>query len=268
MTVLPPRSFLFVPASRPDFIAKAAGRGADAIILDLEDAVSEAERPEAIRRLPACVAALRQQGARVLVRVRSLDEGGRGDLAVAADADGIFLPKVNTSDDVAVAAADLPPRREIVAMIESAAGLLAASEIAAVASGLAFGGEDFCADLMIEPSEEALSGPAQAVVIASRAHGRPAYGLPGSLAGFADLDGFGRLAGRAARLGFTGAMAIHPTQVPVLNAAFAPSPAQVDHARRVIATAEKAGGGAVALDGKMIDRAVIARARKLLARAP
>lgn len=266
-----PTSLLFIPADRADFVAKAAGRGADAVILDLEDAVAPAAKAAARAALPAHLERLRRDGVAAWVRVNALADGGREDIpaARAAGADRIMLPKCAAAATVADAARLAGPGAGLVPLLEDARAVLDAAAIARApqVAALAFGSEDMAASLGVEPSPPALTLPAQMVVLAAAAAGLPAYGLPGSIAGFRDLDAFTALARQAAGLGFAGALCIHPAQVTAVHAAFAPTPAQVAWAEAVLDTAAALDSGAGALDGAMIDRPVIEQARRVAARA-
>jgi citrate lyase subunit beta/citryl-CoA lyase len=185
-----------------------------------------------------------------------------------------MLPKCDSVATTQAACALLPSspaRISLVALIEDARGLSQAQAIAALpqVSALAFGSEDFAASLGIEPVIETLSVPAQMLVLAAAAEGIPAYGLPGSLAQFQDLDRFGAVAQRASALGFHGALGIHPAQIPVIKAAFTPSAERIAWAQAVVAANKAAKdnqGGALAADGAMIDRPILERAHRILTR--
>jgi citrate lyase subunit beta/citryl-CoA lyase len=266
-----PRSLLFMPASRPDFVAKAHLRGADAIILDLEDGVAAKDKAAARAALARMHADLTAQGLPVWVRVNALDHGGREDLDVIAalpEAPIVMLPKVETPTHVQAARDQL--QAPIVPLIETPAGVIHAAEIAAASPdvfALAFGSEDFAAALGVEPTAEALTAPAQWVVLAAAAQGLPAFGLPGSLASFSDIEALSRLAERAAGIGFAGALCIHPTQVAVVNRCFSPTLEQIAWAMRIVGHVSGASGGASALEGQMVDPPILARAQRIIQRA-
>lgn len=266
-----PTSLLFIPADRADFVAKAAGRGADAIILDLEDAVAPAAKAAARAGLSTQLERLRADGVAAWVRINALAEGGKDDIpaALAAGADMLMLPKCADADTVAEAARLAGPGVGLVPLLEDARAVLGAAAIATApqVAALAFGSEDMAAGLGVEPSPLAMTLPAQMVVLGAAAAGLPAYGLPGSIAQFRDIAAFEAVARQAAGLGFAGAMCIHPAQVAALNTAFAPSPAQIAWAEDVLKKAEAMENGAGAVDGAMIDRPVIERARRVAARA-
>ncbi|MDN3516522.1 CoA ester lyase [Aquisalimonas lutea] len=275
------RSLLFVPADNQRLLARAGGRGADACILDLEDAVAPGDRPAARDGLADAVARLAAEGPAVLVRVNGgmRDQVRDLEACVGAGLAGVLIPKAETPH--ALVEADklvtelegergLPPGRiRLVAMIESARGLLAAPEIAAAGprlAALALGPEDLALDLGGRPDAELLTEPARRVVWAARAAGVEALGFPGSIGNYSDLPLLRRQLTAARGLGFVGAPCIHPAQIEPIHAAFAVSDEDYHWARRVV---DAAGGfeGVCSVDGQMIDRPVLSRARALLARA-
>ncbi len=252
---------LFVPAHRPERFAKAAASGADAIILDLEDAVpvdaKEAARA-ALRSLP--------DGVPVLVRINAAgtpwhegDLAALRDLSITGPLAGIVLPKAEVLADIARVALLHP----VVALIETARGLAGARQIAAAhgVARLAFGSIDFAADLGCGHEREALASARCELVLASRLAGLAAP-LDGVTANFRDDAAAAGDARYARMLGFGGKLAIHPQQVAPILGGFRPLDEEADWARRVLAS----GDGAVALDGAMIDEPVRARARWVLAR--
>lgn len=271
------RSLLFVPADRPDRFAKAAASGAGAVILDLEDGVAEADKAVALAAVPDGIAAIRAVDGRVLVRVNA---GARGlaDLAALAGqpADGFVLPKVEAPSDVtaaadALAAAGRPVPANLVALVETPRGIVAAAAIAEAGrdlAALAFGAEDFAAAMGVPPGAEELGHAARTVAIAARAAGLPAFGVIGSIADIRNLAAYEAACRRARSAGFAGALAIHPAQVPVAERAFAPSPDEIAWAHAVLEDAAADPSGAlVSRDGRMIDKPVIERARRVLSRA-
>jgi citrate lyase subunit beta/citryl-CoA lyase len=277
------RSLLYVPTHVEKFVASAHTRGSDAIILDLEDAVPPAEKARARGLVATAAQRVGQGGADVLVRINGPDLADDDiEAAVGPAVAALYLPKVESADEVRrlsdrIAAAEsragVPEgRTRLVALIESAKGWLNMAQIAAASprlAALSLGSEDFCADVGMEPSEETLMLPKQQLIITAASAGLMAFGVVGVNTNFADTDAYLAMAKRSRGFGYSGSSAIHPSQVPLLNAAFSPDPAEIAHAERVIAAAqdaEREGRGAVALDGKMIDAPIVARAQALLAR--
>ncbi len=273
------RSLLFVPATSAHLLAKATQRGADALIVDLEDAVPLARKQEARGMAAAAVAALAGK-APVLLRVNAPAELLADDIAGAPlhALAAVMLPKVESAEQVqalASALERLAPGRAvpIVALIETARGVVQAASIAQAHPSLAalgFGAEDFAAEMSVAPQALSLAWPAQQVSTCARAWNLPCWGLPGSVAEIEDMDAFGRLVAHARAIGFTGTVCIHPRQVGVANAGFGPTPEELQWARKVVAADAQAlasGLGAVTLDGRMIDRPIVERARQWLARA-
>jgi len=270
------RSALFVPLADERFLAKAHERGADALLLDLEDSVPPAQKAEARARLPEAARRLAVAGATVMVRVNN-DAGLLADdlkAAVQARAAAVFLPKAESADQVKAASFLLDGcDAGVVAMIESPAAVLEAPAIARAGgrlAGLAFGSEDYCGALGIASSAALLDWPAQMVAVAARAHGLAAFGLPGPVAEIADMDAYTRLLEKAKAMGFTGTLCVHPKQVAASNRVYSPSDAELALAREIVAAfdaAVKEGRGAFALHGRMIDAPVAEQARATLARA-
>jgi citrate lyase subunit beta / citryl-CoA lyase len=269
------RSLLFLPATSPHLLAKATERGADALVVDLEDAVPPARKAEARPMAAAALRALAARGAELLLRVNSDPALLDDDLAAIPPGLGltVMLPKVEDAAQVEAVAAKLAGlglAAPIAALVETPRGVLDAPRIAAAprVCAMGFGAEDFAAAIGLAPSPAALAMPAQLVGLAAHAHGHAFWGLAGSVAETADMDAFGALVRLSRQLGFTGSVCIHPRQVSVVNAGFGPTPEEIAWARRVVAAAEEArarGEGAVLLDGRMIDRPIEDRARRWLA---
>jgi citrate lyase subunit beta / citryl-CoA lyase len=281
------RTQLFVPGNKPSFLPKAAASGADAVILDLEDSVPPAARPDARAGLTDAVASLRgSAGQSVLVRVNAdVDLARDVEAAVTAGADGVLVPKVEDPErvrlvDALVSSAERACGRprgtvEVQLLVETPRGLLRVSDIAdagARTTALMLGTEDLAAELEVDPADEQfdLRWAHGLVLCAARAHGLAPYGLLRSLAEFRDLPALARDARAARAFGYVGALCIHPAQVPVLADAFSPSAEQLAHAQRVLdalAEDERNGTAAVSVDGRMVDTPMATRARRLLARA-
>jgi citrate lyase subunit beta/citryl-CoA lyase len=281
------RSVLIVPANVPRFVERAHLRGADAVMLDLEDSIPPGQKAGARDGLAAAARSVGRGGADVLVRVNKPFELLIDDLdaAVAPGVTAVGVPKVERGREVAVVdalvrerevrAGLLPGSIGLAITIESALGLghlddiLGASErIQSVDLGV----EDLSLDLEIEPSADGdeLLAARQLLVQAARRAGVAALGLATTLANFGDLVALRASATRARQMGFRGASCIHPSQVEHLNELFSPAPEAVDRASRVLAAYDEAvaaGRASAALDGQMIDVPVAERARRLLARA-
>jgi citrate lyase subunit beta/citryl-CoA lyase len=275
------RSLLYVPADRERFVAGAAARGTDAVILDLEDGVAESAKPAARAALAAAVPLVGTAGARVFVRINSRLVHAAEDIAAAvrAGADGLLVPKTEDGQWLRLIADRLGElEREagrpegwtrLVPLVETLRGLDRRAEIAAATPrilALVCGTEDLSAEIGGEPDSAVLRLAQQQVLLAARGAGLLPLGLMGSLAGIDDLDGLRRAAEEAVRQGFEGASCIHPAQVAVLNRAFTPDAAAIDRARRIVA-ALLPGQGTAKVDGRMVDAPVVDRARRVLARA-
>ncbi|MGH2939352.1 MAG: HpcH/HpaI aldolase/citrate lyase family protein [Solirubrobacterales bacterium] len=261
-----PRAALFVPADRPDRHAKAFAAGADAVIVDLEDAVAPARKEEGRAALAETLPD-REGPAQVLLRINSPLTGlGRADLDAARDLrpDAIVVPKADI-DSLAIAAeAGLP----LVALIEGPAALLDAQRIAThpAVAFLFLGPIDLGAELGVTESpdgNELLFARGQ-IVLAAAAAGKPGP-LDGPCLATDDPGALALEIARARRLGFAGKCCIHPSQVDAVTAGFSPSGEEVEWSRRVLAASEAAEGGVTTLDGRMIDRPVVVRARAILA---
>jgi len=270
------RSALFVPLSDDRFLGKAHQRGADALLLDLEDSVPPARKAEARARLGDAARRLAALGAMVMVRVNATREHLAADLkaAAAAPVRAVFLPKVEHADQVTAAGFLLEGgEASVVAMLESPAAVLEAPAVARAGgrlAGLAFGSEDYCGQLGVASERAALDWPAQMVATAARAHGLAAFGQPGPVAEIADMTAYAALLARAKAMGFTGTLCIHPRQVEVSNRTYAPTAEEVALAREIVEANEAAlreGRGAFQLRGRMIDPPVVDQARATLARA-
>ena len=261
-----PRSYLFVPGDRPERFDKALRSGADSVILDLEDAVAPAAKAGA---RDAVARWLDAAGARpVLVRINAPQtDWFADDLRLCAHPAvlGIVVAKAESPELLAEVAARAP-RQAVLPLIESAAGFDALRTLAASAgvTRLVFGSIDFQADLGIDGEDDALLYFRSQLVLASRLAGLDAP-VDGVTTAIDDEAAVARDTARARRLGFGAKLCIHPKQVAAVNRGFTPSEAELGWARRVLAAAES--GGAVAVDGKMVDAPVLARARALLRRA-
>lgn len=272
------RSLLFVPGDRPDRMEKALASGADALILDLEDSVTPERKGEA-REAVAAFLAHEPSGVARWVRINPLDGGmTQDDLAAARGADGIVLPKSASGQDVAALDAMLAgmATRILPIATETPAAIFGLGSYAGCSprlAGITWGAEDLPAAIGAQSSREAdgrYTAPYEMIrgLTLFGAHAAGVAPIETVYPDFRDLEGLGAYCARAMRDGFTGMMAIHPAQVPVINAAFTPSEAAVAHAKAVVAAfAANPGAGALQLDGKMIDAPHLKQAQTLLSRA-
>jgi citrate lyase subunit beta/citryl-CoA lyase len=281
------RSSLILPVNVPRFVEKASARGADAVVLDLEDSVPTQEKASARKLVRDSLALAGRGGAEVLVRVNNDPALLADDIdaAVHPGLDGLSIPKAESAaqiHDIVARIERLEGARGLTSRhlrlslaIETPRGLLAVEEIARSSDRIAtmsIGVEDYCLELGVEPSADGLEllYPVARLVTVCKAVGVQPTGLVGSIAGFRDLASFEQAAQRARQLGCEGAGCIHPDQVAVLNRVFTPDPAKVEHARRVVEAFEdgvRRGTASVNLDGKMVDVPVYKRAQVVLARA-
>ena len=270
------RSLLYVPAHAPRFVARAHERGADAIILDLEDAVPPADKHAARAALTEAVPAVGRGGATVFVRINADTADADAAAACHAGAAGLLVPKVRSADTLLALAAGLAaaergrsPMR-FIPLLEDPGAVFDARAILSAGTrilGVAVGGEDLATAMDAEPGPDLLRLPKMMVHLAAKAAGVLSFGLLRSIADYADVEGIAASAAEARALGFDGASCIHPAVVPILNAAFSPAPAALDRARRMIAAFEAVGGAAFSFEGKMVDLPIVDRARRLVARA-
>ncbi len=266
-----PRTYLFVPGDRPERFAKALASGADAVVLDLEDAVPAGAKDAA---RAAVAQALAGDATRLVVRINdAASPWYAADLAMlaATHAPAVMLPKAERAADIEHVRAACPTI-VVLALVESARGVLGAEALAAApgVQRLVFGTIDFALDLDLAGElarSVGLDAAASRLAWASRAAGigSPVAGVTTAIddeaALLADLA-------RARAHGFGAKLCIHPKQIAPIHAALAPSAAELAWAGRVLAAADAAGGAAVQLDGRMVDKPVIERARRLVARAP
>lgn len=279
----PCRSLLFVPGDRPDRCDKAMVAGADAVCVDLEDAVGPAAKAGARDAVVAFLARWQEPAATgadpdqrrrapVIVRVNDPDsaEGERdaASLTGGPRPDAFMIPKVTDAREIVTAQRLLGGDIPLFPIIETAAGLENAVQIGAASPAVAalmFGGFDLSAELGAEPEWEPLLYARSRVVHAAALSGLDTIDMPSR--DFRDVTRLRAEAEKARRLGFTGKVAIHPAQIPVIHDVFTPSAEEVEEARRIVEADRTAGGGAVSLDGRMVDRPVVEAARRVLARA-
>ena len=282
--VQPLRSFLFAPGNHPRRVEKALSLDADAVILDLEDAVATVEKPAT--RAAIAAALERPRRGLLYVRVNAVDtEFCYGDLAavVRSGLDGVILPKVESAAGLAtidwlLAQLErdrglMPGGIDLIPIIETARGLDRLGAILAIGTRVrrvAFGAGDFTLDVNMAWSRgEAELAPARAAIVtASRAAGIEAP-LDTVWVDLGDRDGLEASARTALGFGFQGKMCIHPDQIAVVNRVFTPSEAEIAFAERVAAAfarAEAEGSAAIQLDGKFIDYPIVYRAQRVLRR--
>lgn len=267
MALFNPRSYLFVPGNRPDRFAKARASGADAVVLDLEDSVAPADKEKARAAVDEWLSAARP----VMVRVNTSDSAWfRDDLGVGrrAGISGVLLPKAERVEEIRLVAESFGPGVPILPQIETARGFRNAPALAGAAQvrHLLFGSIDFQLDLGMTAEEDELLYFRLQIVLESRLAGiePPVDGVT------TDIHNAERIRAdtlRARRLGFSGKMCIHPKQVPIVNQCFAPTVEEEVWAKRVVEASAAAPGAAIAVDGKMVDRPVLARAEVILAKA-
>lgn len=266
-----PTTYLFVPANRPDRYAKALAAGADAVIVDLEDAVSPEDKAVARDALGDWCNAHRDLAAKVIVRINDETTAWfEEDLALIKSVGiaSVMLPKAELASQIGRVKGALGPKGIMIPIIETARGLLNVDAIAASAGvqRLAFGTLDYAVDLDLSGDERGLIYPACRMALASRAAGLAAP-IAGVTANLADDAALLSDLTFARACGFTAKLCIHPKQVALIQQALIPAPHEVDWAQRVIAAAS-AGKGAVQVDGKMVDRPVVLKAQAILDRIP
>ena len=271
------RSFLFVPANRPERYAKALASGAGAVIIDLEDAVApdakvaaRAQLAEAFATVPAA------ELVRVLVRINAVGTPWHDDdlqllqQLAGAGLGGVVLPKLESVAELTRVAASTGPGCALLPMLESAAGLAVLDALAAGPQvlRLVFGNLDFQADLGMAcaPDETELQPVRLALVLASRRAGLAAP-VDGVTPGTRDAAQLQTDAARSRRGGFGAKLCIHPSQVAAVNAALGPTELEIQWARKVLAENTRVGGAVFNLDGRMVDGPVLRLAERTLAQS-
>lgn len=263
----PDRTYLFVPGDRPDRFDKALAAGADAVILDLEDAVQPARKGEAREAIAQWLATT---AARVFVRINPQGTPWHEEdcrLLSAKAVRGVILPKSEDPQGVALVARGIRPQQELIVLIETVAGHFATAAIAQVpgVTRLAFGSFDFMADARMESDEDL--GPIRiSLVMESRRANLPAP-IDGVSLAIDDAVCMERDTRRSRQLGFGAKLCIHPKQVAPAHAGFAPLEEEIAWAHRVLAAMAEGPLGAIAVDGKLIDKPVLLRAEALLREA-
>lgn len=263
------RTVLFVPGSRPERFAKARAAGADAIIIDLEDAVADEHKGSARKHIRDFSAAT--PDAVFMVRINDATTPWfDDDLALCADIaaiDTVVLPKAESADQARRVA---ETGKQVLPIVESSRGVLALHELAACpgVTRLSFGTLDFMLELGVTPDTPAaqtlLEHVRCQILMHSAAHGL-AQPLDGVFPDFSDLNALQQHALHIRQMGFGGMLCIHPAQLAPIHAAFRPDDTELDWARRVVDIADRTGSSAFQVDGKMVDVPVIQRARQILA---
>jgi citrate lyase subunit beta/citryl-CoA lyase len=277
----PRRSVLFLPGSNPRALEKARGLPTDGLIFDLEDAVAPDMKDSARAAVAAAVSAGGYAPRELVLRVNPLDSPwGQADLAAAATlpVDAVLLPKVENAERVRLIIDLLdmhgaPPELAVWCMIETPRGVLTAPQIADASprvAALVAGTSDLAADLHARqvPGRMPLLTALGLILLAARAAGRAA--LDGVHLDLADAEGFAAACRQGRALGFDGKTVIHPAQIETANAAFAPEPAEIEAARRLVAAYEAAiaaGKGAARFEGRLIEALHAAEARRTLSLA-
>lgn len=265
-----PQTYLFVPGNRPERFAKALAAGADRIILDLEDAVAPADKALARAAIAQWMAGAGKASARVLIRINDAATPWHADdlaLAGSVRAACVMLSKCEAAAQVAAVLAQLDDNATVLPLIETARGMLALPGIAAApgVARLAFGALDYMVDLDIPADSLALDVAASQIAVASRAAGlnSPVAGVTPAL----DAAQVSADMRHARSLGFGAKMCIHPSQVAAVHAALAPGAHALAWAERVLQAWRASSGGALQVDGKMVDLPVVRQAERILAQA-
>lgn len=272
------RTVLFSPGDQPDLLRKAPNSGADVVVFDLEDAVAPSAKTEARESVREAVSTL-DTDCELCVRINPLAAGGQADLEalipVLGDVDSLMLPKVSSAEDVRALSDELAEHGEslpVLALLETAAGVLSAPDIAAVdaVDALLLGAEDLSADTGLTRTAEGseISYARQHVVLAASSQDIDA--IDTLYTDFQDTDGLAEDTAVAVQLGFDGKMAIHPAQMSVINDAFTPDEERIAWAQDVLEARDRAeadGRGVFSVDGEMIDAPLIAQATDVIDRA-
>jgi len=276
------RSMLFVPIINDRFIQSALKQPADAIQLDLEDSVALDQKNEARDRVADVAKLCREHGKDVIVRVNRPWRHLVRDIeaSVGPHVQALTLPKVPNAafvqsvaeiiDELEIERGMAPGSTRLIVMVEDAEGLHNMNDIAAAhprICGLIVGAEDLAVSLQMAVTADTLYVPNVMAVAACRRAGIAPIGFVGSVADFADRDAFQKTVERGAALGFEGAFCIHPAQVAIANAAFAPTPEAVARARRLIAAfkeEEAKGRSACTFEGRMVDAPVVKQALRIV----
>ncbi|MEM9234750.1 MAG: CoA ester lyase [Pseudomonadota bacterium] len=268
MTLLTFRSFLFVPGDRPDRFGKAIASGADAVVIDLEDAVAPDAKRDARNGVMNWYAEA-GESSRVGIRINSprTREGCEDIAALAGSAiPFIMVPKTQTAADLEIVT-EAMGQSGLMAVVECGRGLMNAAGIARQApAGILFGGADYSASLGAQLSDwDAMLTARGMIMAATAAAGIPAYDVP--YIDVRDPDGLRETSFRALRMGFSGRACIHPEQVETVNDVFSPSKEDLEDAKAIMDAIRKSDGGAVLHKGKLVDQPIVLAAERMLAKA-
>ncbi len=275
------RSLLFVPALNETFVQSSLRRGADGIILDLEDSILPEQKAQARRQVEAAASLIHAAGISVLVRINAPLRLAVPDLeaSIGPCVDAIVVPKAQGAQHLALlgeamgelelAAGMALGATRVVAMVEDAAALAQMQALATAPRvvGLTLGAEDFSVSMDMQPTADALYVPNVLAVAAARAAGILPIGYLGSVAQMDDLDEYRVMVRRSRGLGFRSGFCIHPRQVGILNEEFSPGAQELARAQEIIDAFEQSartGAGAFRLNGRMIDKPVVDRAKAVL----
>jgi citrate lyase subunit beta / citryl-CoA lyase len=267
MMIGPWNSLLFVPAHSTKHVESAIRFRPDAAILDLEDGVAPNDKTTARAGLAQAQQLLAEAEIPCILRVNS-DSGNMTQDIAAANCNtlaAIIVPKCVTIQSLEPAQTQ---DVKLIALIESPAAIQSLNDIATLKSvhALMFGSEDYAVEMGVSPHAKAIEHAAALIAIAASAAGKPAYGVAGSLANFSGLEKFKHDIELTRDLGFSGAPAIHPIQLPIIKTVFAPTQSEIDWAKKVLAAYAENTAGAFKLDGRMIDAPVVRQAQKILTR--
>ena len=277
------RSWLFVPGNKPQMLLKAGERGADALILDLEDSVPDAEKQTARTLVREALAHAGRRGSAAWVRVNGYATGLTDDdleATVTRDTFGICLPKSTSAEEVArldARLSEIEPRAglphgqvKICVFVETARGLLNAYALltaSARVTAAVFGADDFALSVGAQRTRAGTELLYARSHFVTAAHAAGVLAIDAVYINYQDAEGFVAEAQRARELGFDGKTLVHPNQIPLLHRVFTPTEEEITFARRVLAAyaeAEARGLGAIGMDGIMVDKPLVERARRIL----
>ncbi|QDR79776.1 HpcH/HpaI aldolase/citrate lyase family protein [Sporomusa termitida] len=273
------RTMLFMPGNNPGMLQNGGVFGADAIILDLEDAVAPQEKDAARLLVAEALRTIDYRASEKVVRINPLDTFARQDIKaiVPCGLDAIIVPKVESPEDIRqaarlVAAAETPGQApvKLIALLETPCGIAEAYPIARAdkrVAGLAFGAEDYTAALGAKRTKEGTEIFSARTIVVNSAAAAGIQSIDTPFTDVNDRDGLLADTALAKQLGFKGKLAINPRQIDDIHRVFDPTAQEIDWARRVIKAIRKAeaeGAGVASLDGKMVDAPIVARAERTL----